>query len=288
MQGNVGMTAVRRIAASATDLTCQAVGRRTVVRTARFVLSRARLDYLNDLSTNGESALQRWILSFSQAGEQIHVADVGANVGLWSKSMMAATSKAGRETDLRLHAFEPDSRAFAQLSEALDGTPTSLSRTALSDRQGTSLFHIVAPAAGTNSLYPVPGTNQPAPEKVVLTTLDSYAEQSGVGRFALVKIDAEGHDLAVLRGARALLTEHRITVAQFEYNFRWVFARFFLRDAFEFLLALGYQVGKLTPRGVEFYPGWDADLETFVEGNYVACDPEAAAKLPAVKWWKSG
>ena len=78
------MTAVRRAAAIATDLTCRAVGRRTVVRTARYVLSRARLDYPNDMSTNGESALQRWILRFSQAGEQIHVADVGANVGRWS------------------------------------------------------------------------------------------------------------------------------------------------------------------------------------------------------------
>ena len=116
---------------------------------------------------------------------------------------------------------------------------------------------MVAPAAGTNSLYPVPGASQAAQENVVTITLDSYADQSGVARFALVKIDAEGHDLAVLHGARALLAEHRITVAQFEYNHRWILARFFLRDAFEFLLALGYRVGKLTPRGVEFYPGWD-------------------------------
>jgi FkbM family methyltransferase len=281
------MPAVRRVAAIATDLTCRAVGRRTVVRTARYVLSRARLDYPNDLSANGESALQRWIIRFCQPGEQIHVADVGANVGRWSESMLAAASKAGRETDLRLHAFEPDSRAFARLAEALDGTPAVLSRTALSDRQGTLLFHVVGPAAGTNSLYRVPGANQTAPEEVATITLDSYAEQSGVARFALVKIDAEGHDLAVLRGARDLLADHRIAVAQFDYNHRWVLARFFLRDAFEFLLALGYRVGKLTPRGVEFYPGWDADLETFVEGNYLACDPEVAAELPAVTWWKS-
>jgi FkbM family methyltransferase len=281
------MSAVRRAAAIATDLTCQAVGRRAVVRTARFVLSRARLDYPNVLSANGESALQRWILRFSQAGEQIHVADVGANVGRWSESMLAAASEAGREMDLRLHAFEPDSLAFARLTTALGGTKASLSRTALSDRQGTSPFHVVGPAAGTNSLYPVPGTSQMATEQVATITLDSYAEQSGVARFALVKIDAEGHDLAVLRGARALLAEHRIAVAQFEYNHRWILARFFLRDAFEFLLALGYRVGKLTPRGVEFYPGWDADLETFVEGNYLACDPKAAAELPAVTWWKS-
>jgi FkbM family methyltransferase len=281
------MPAVRRVAAIATDLGCQAVGRRTVVRTARFVLSRARLDYPNDLSTNGESALQRWILRFSRPGEPIHVADVGANVGRWSASMLAAASKAGRQADLRLHAFEPDSGAFARLATALNGTPTSLSRTALSDRQGTTLLNVVAPAAGRNSLYPVPGADPAAQENVVTDTLDSYAEQSGVARFALVKIDAEGHDLVVLHGARGLLAEHRIAVAQFEYNQRWVLARYYLRDAFEFLLPLGYRVGKLTARGVEFYPGWDAELETFIEGNYLACSPEAAAALPAVTWWKS-
>ena len=42
-----------------------------------------------------------------------------------------------------------------------------------------------------------------------------------------------------------------------------------------------------TPRGVEFYRGWDSDLETFVEGNYLACAPEIATRLPSVAWWKS-
>ena len=47
----------------------------------------------------------------------------------------------------------------------------------------------------------VPEANPVAQESVITTTLNSYAEQSGVARFALVKIDAEGHDLVVLRGA---------------------------------------------------------------------------------------
>ena len=246
MPEGVRVTAVRRAAAIATDLTCRAAGKRTVVRTARYVLSRARLDYPNDLSTNCQSALQRWILRFSQAGEQIHVAHVGANVGRWSESMLAAASEAGRETDLRLHAFRSGSRAFARLAETLDGRSASLSETALSDRQGTSLFYAVAPAAGTSSLYLVQEANPVAQANVVTTALDSYADESGVARFALVKIDAEGHDLALLRGARTLLAEHRIAVAQSEYNHRWILGRFFLRDAFEFLLALGYRVGKLT------------------------------------------
>jgi FkbM family methyltransferase len=280
------MPAVRRVAAIATDLTCRAVGRRAVVRAARYILSRARLDYPNEMASNGESAVQLWMLRLQPPGEQLHVADVGANVGQWSQSMLAAASRAGRENDLRLHAFEPDTAAFARLSDVLHA-PTRLSRSALSDRQGTSSFHMVAPGAGRNSLYPVPGASQMTQANVVTTTLDRYADQAGVARFALVKIDAEGHDLAVLRGARGLLAAHRIPMVQFEYNHRWIQGRFFLRDAFELLLPLGYRIGKLTPRGVEFYPGWDPDLETFVEGNYLACNPGLVAGLPTVTWWKS-
>lgn len=278
--------ASRRVAATATDVACQAFGRRAVIRAARYVLLRARLDYPNDMMANGESALQRWVLGLAPDGE-LHVADVGANVGRWSRALLAAASAEGRAADLRLHAFEPDAGAYARLERALDGAPAILSPVALSDRHGTSAFHAVAPAAGTNSLHPAPGTTATA-ETVSTITLDSYAARSGVPRFALVKIDTEGHDLTVLRGARGLLAEHRIAVVQFEYNHRWVFARAFLRDAFEFLADLGYRVGKLTPKGVEFYPGWDADLETFVEGNYVACDPAVAGRLPAVPWWKAG
>ena len=84
----------------------------------------------------------------------------------------------------------------------------------------------------------VPEANPVAQESVITTTLNSYAEQSGVARFALVEIDAEGHDLVVLRGAWSSI------------------------------------------------PGWDADPETFVEGSYLACHPEAAAELPAVTWLK--
>jgi FkbM family methyltransferase len=275
----------RRVAATATDVACQAFGRPAVIRTARYVLLRARLDYPNEMTVNGESALQRWVVGLAPDGE-LHVADVGANVGRWSRSFVAAASTAGRAADLRLHAFEPDAVAYARLERALDGAPAILSAVALSDRHGTAAFHAVAPAAGTNSLHLAPGTTATT-ERVSTITFDSYAARSGVHRFALVKIDTEGHDLTVLRGARTMLAEHRIAVVQFEYNHRWIFARAFLRDAFEFLADLGYQVGKLTPKGVEFYPGWDPDLETFVEGNYVACDPAMAGRLPSLPWWKA-
>jgi FkbM family methyltransferase len=281
------MSTVRRAAATATDLACRVAGRRQVVRAARFVLWRARLDVPNDLRTNGESSLQRWMLNLSPPGQEIHVIDVGANVGRWSVAMLGAARESGRSGDLRMHVFEPSAYTFGCLAATLDGQNVKLQRMAMSDGSGSSLLHVVAPAAGTNSLHAPHGVSSGVlTEEVTATTLSSYAGQARLDQLALVKIDTEGHDLAVLRGARQLFAEQRISAAQFEYNHRWIYAGSYLRDAFELLEPLGYRVGKLTPAGVEFYPSWDAELETFVEGNYVACRQAIAEQLPSIKWWK--
>jgi FkbM family methyltransferase len=236
---------------------------------------------------NGEKKLQRWIWDLCPQGRKMHILDVGANVGQWSESMLAAARHAGRVDDLDLHAFEPSSYTFALLSKTLEDQPARLQQVALSERSGTSLLHVAGPGAGTNSLNIAAACQAATTENVVTTTLDEYADRAGLKDIGLVKIDTEGHDLAVLRGAEGLLGEQRICVAQFEYNWRWVAARSFLYDAFSLLEATGYRLGKLTPRGVEFYPGWDPDLETFVEGNYVTAIPKVAEQLPAVDWWKN-
>jgi len=283
------MSALRRAATSGTDVACRAVGRRHVVRAARFVFRRACLDVPNDLRTNGESSLQRWTLGLSPAGRDIHVVDVGANVGQWSDAMRGAARQVGRLDDLDLHAFEPSSYTFARLSAALGGQGVSLHQVALSDMSGRSTLHVAAPGAGTNSLHAQPSVpDGAATEAVATTTLDAYADRTGLQHITLVKIDTEGHDLAVLRGARRLFADQRIMITQFEYNHRWLYSRSFLYDAFDLLEPFGYRLGKLTPRGVEFYRGWDADLETFVEGNYVACAAAIAERLPSVAWWKQG
>ena len=278
----------RRAAAAATDLACRTVGRRNVVRAARFVLHHARLDIPNDLRSNGESALQRWMVELSPPGRRIHVADVGANVGHWSSAMLSAARQTGRLGDLDLHAFEPSWHTFALLSNALDGQPVSLHRVALCERSGSAALYVMAQGAGINSLHAPPKQlTGVTTEEVQTTTLDEYAAHAELNHLTLVKIDTEGHDLAVLRGAQKLFTEQRISAVQFEYNHRWIAARSFLRDAFELLVPFGYGLGKLTPHGVEFYPEWDPDLETFVEGNYVACVPAVGTRIPSVLWWKS-
>jgi hypothetical protein len=158
---------------------------------------------------------------------------------------------------------------------------------AVSDRPGELTLHLAGLRAGRNSLLELDG-DSPAQvvERVPATTLDEYAAAAGIDHIHMLKVDAEGHDLAVLRGSSGLLERRAVSVAQFEYNHRWVHARHFLKDVFDLVRPLGYRVGKLTPRGVEWYSTWDPELESFVEGNYLAARPDLASRLPAVRWWK--
>lgn len=53
---------------------------------------------------------------------------------------------------------------------------------------------------------------------VPITTLDAFAEAHGVDRVRLLKIDVEGYEPEVLRGADRLLRERRVELVLFEYS----------------------------------------------------------------------
>lgn len=124
-------------------------------------------------------------------------------------------------------------------------------------------------------------------EAVNAMVLDDYCKSNDIDHITLLKCDAEGHDLAVLRGGHDLLKRNAISLIQFEYNGRWVDSRSFPADAFTLLAGSGYDLGKVTPDGIEFYDHWDLELESFREANYLACLPVCRGRFREVRWWNS-
>lgn len=257
------------------------MGRRNLVRFARSLTMASRLDVPNAISVNGELMVQRVVQGQCGSGECVAF-DVGANRGEWSRSLLAAAG--GRA--VRVHAFEPASATVRLLQENLQrwNGKVQIVPAALSSRTGTAEFFIAGEGLGTNSLHARAARDEKT-ETIRLTTADEYCAQNGIARIDLLKIDAEGHDFEVLRGASGMLARRAIQVLQFEYNQRWIDARHFLKDVFDLLLPLGYHIGKVTPRGIEFYPAYHFELESFREANYLACLPEWRARFPQVKWW---
>jgi len=127
--------------------------------------------------------------------------DVGANVGPYTVLFGQWVGAAGR-----VMAFEPAPAAFRGLERqvALNRLTriVELHRAAVSDAVGEAEF-VSDGSAGTNHLTGRAG-GEGHRIRVPTTTIDAVCAERGV-RPRLVKIDVEGAELAVLRGARATL-----------------------------------------------------------------------------------
>lgn len=136
--------------------------------------------------------------------------DVGANVGGLSLQRCLARPA------LRAVAIEPRAATFEDLRRnvELNGLAERVTtvRAVASDAVGTRLLGL--PRRSTMGIVREPGAidaSGPALE-VEATTLDALAELHGVPD--AIKIDVEGHEIAVLRGAARCLSEARQVVLE--------------------------------------------------------------------------
>jgi FkbM family methyltransferase len=214
--------------------------------------------------------------------------DAGANIGYMTSILAVRTGARGC-----VYAFEPNPRVFPRLLKNIT-TWASLpqmgriisSTEALSNHSGEMLLHLPISFEvnqGLATLHPAVlqgGTRQSFP--VALTTLDeNLAQERQIG---VLKIDVEGHELAVLQGASTLLKEHRIRDIVFESHLGYPTA---VTDLLE---SHGYHLYQLTRSF------WRVELRSPLEimdparvdesPNYLATlEPERAEQRMRRKGW---
>jgi FkbM family methyltransferase len=131
--------------------------------------------------------------------------DVGANYGIYTLVASRLVGEAGR-----VIAFEPTAQSFAGLRKniVLNGLMNVLMfPMALSDRAGTAwLYYGTDPVR--NSLGRDP-CSEGGGEEVATDSLDNVLRRATVEHVDVIKIDAEGAEELVLRGASRLLTSKR-------------------------------------------------------------------------------
>jgi FkbM family methyltransferase len=158
-----------------------------------------------------EAKLIDWATSLVGAGQSF--IDVGAHVGTWAQHFAQKCRS--------VHAFEPQHSTFARLREGakLAGlTNITCHEVALGSLRGEVDLHIVSSDGGGSTLRPRPEL-PPAfrVERVKAAQLDDYAFED-VG---LIKIDVEGFEIEVLRGATKLLKEHRPHLLLEAWGYDW-------------------------------------------------------------------
>ncbi|WP_299402681.1 FkbM family methyltransferase [Acaryochloris sp. IP29b_bin.148] len=151
------------------------------------------------------------------------VFDVGANIGELSLLFSRLVGSEGQ-----VHAFEASEGTFNKLTkicQLANRQQIILNQKAVSEKHEILQLYVYDDLHSTlNSLADRPLKNygidiQPiSTEKVEAVTIDQYCHEHNIDNIDLLKIDVEGAEYQVLRGAEQMLKEQRICCCVFEFG----------------------------------------------------------------------
>jgi FkbM family methyltransferase len=169
--------------------------------------------------------------------------DVGANMGYYSLIGAKMVGTTGQ-----VHSFEPSPRMVDELKHNvnLNGfNNIHINNLALGNNKGVaqlSRYEAGKEVYGSISQRPFPGAQVIGYDDVQVIKLDEYVKENGISQVDAIKMDVEGAELLVLKGARDLLKNYRPTII-FELATQHVIGfKYTCDDVLDFLTGLGYDI----------------------------------------------
>jgi len=210
------------------------------------------------------------------------VFDVGANAGGYTMDVLHSFPKT------KVFAFEPNPQTVSLFYKNIKNKNVLLENTALGQKKKEVLLWDFAddamlkhtqPTATLASVHKEVVTklhNQKAKSyKVKMTTVDDYVEMKNIKEIDILKIDTEGNELEVVKGAKKIFKSGNVKILQFEFNEMNAYSRSFLKDFYDLLP--GYTFYRLMPYGLypmgEYRP---STWELFAFQNIVALRTDVA------------
>ena len=204
-------------------------------------------------TSNGEYRFLRFLMPKARV-----VFDIGANVGDYSEEILRLNPS------IKIHAFEPDKDAF----EKLKPLPLAANNFALGDRSEERLLYREEGKTSHNSFYNL-HSSATAPITVAVTTIDDYCLKNKISHIDFLKVDVEGFEYSVIKGAEKMLAKGAINYVQFEFSGATIEARVFLKDFLTLFNKYGYNLYRIKPKSIEIVD-YRPDKERFTLTNYLA------------------
>ena len=201
---------------------------------ASFIVKRAKIDFENHKSfiinidnaheyfrmatfKTKEPEMIEWINSWEIAHGDVFF-DIGANIGIYS--LYASTI----HSELNVYSFEPDVFSFPKLVKNLQTNALIKCKpmcVALSDSGSLAQFFcgLTTPGAGAGSLgvpYPGFGRDGSASYLILSQSLDELASKYQIPIPKYMKIDVDGHEHAILKGAASMLKNEKLRSVMLE------------------------------------------------------------------------
>lgn len=225
-------------------------------------------------SQSGEKAVLRYILHQCPDNNQRKIIfDVGANKGQFLELVLQVF----RQKNFQVHCFEPSISTYQILSEKFGSQENiKIANVGLDDHPNQALLYFDQPGSLFASKYErkmeILDIELNHQEVANFTTLDQYCRENDINEISLVKIDVEGNELNVLKGATDLLSKRAISFITFEFGSAQIDSRTFFKDIYYFLHSYGMKsLYRVTPRGyLSLIESYSENLEMFFTTNYFA------------------
>lgn len=218
---------------------------------------------------NGEAGALKSIVKNFPRNEWV-IFDVGANQGTYTRTVMNVLAG----TPYRLHAFEPSPAAFEKLKTSVESSPNLfLWKLGFSETQGETKLYADEAASTLASIYPRDlthaGRSFTHHDTISVDTMDRFCAEHALTRIDVLKLDVEGHEWSVLKGASSMLQNDSIRFIQFEFGGSNIDGRTYFKD-FYFLLNPKYRLYRIVKDGLYELERYDERLEIFQSANFLA------------------
>ena len=205
--------------------------------------------------------------------EPIIIFDVGANEGQYLQLVLDhITNK-----DFLIYSFEPAFASFEGLSRKFhDMKNIKLENVGLDNFDHRSKIYYESPKSLRASKFQRDlrhlGVEFSNSEEVDFITLDHYCASKVIDKIDLLKIDVEGNEFNVLKGAEVLLSHNAIRLITFEFGRAHVDSRTYFKDIYYFLKDHKMKIlYRIFPNGyLKRIEAYDEKHEVFFPTNYLA------------------
>jgi len=220
---------------------------------------------------NGESFFVQNILPrLIESGFHPIFFDVGANVGNYALGLR------NRFPDANIYTFEPVRSTYDLLNNNVSGCRIDTYNLGLGDKKGRATIFNKANNNNTelatlySDVFKAGGKSEGeiTSSQCEIDTIDNFCDTTQVKNIHFLKIDVEGHELSVLKGASEMLKRKRIDIIQFEFNSHNIYSRVYLRD---FFLSLNdFEIFRILPNGLLRLGAYNSANEIFLLQNLLA------------------
>lgn len=223
----------------------------------------------DNVGNSGERNVISYLRKHIGPGAVPVVFDVGANAGIYTREVLDVF---GEKADI--YCFEPLKGAFGILSGNMKGRANvKLYNFGFGEKEMSAVIHSNDPASPLASCFKRDaahlGVDMKHSETIALKRLDGFCAEQSISHIDLLKVDVEGAELAVLKGAGRLIDTGAISIIQFEFGICDIDSRTFFKDFFV-MLHPRYRIYRILKDGFEPVDAYTEAHEVFLTTNYMA------------------